>query len=68
MLLLTKLTEPQQTINKLCHTSGYSWIANAYFSVTHNCPCDLKSYEALFTTQSEPSVSPDDPKSLNKAD
>jgi hypothetical protein len=36
--------------------------------LTRLCPCDLRSYEALFTAnKSEPSVSPDDPKTLNKA-
>jgi hypothetical protein len=35
--------------------------------LTHFCPCDLKSYEALFTAKSESSVSPDDPRILNKA-
>ncbi|WP_235103029.1 IS6 family transposase [Photobacterium carnosum] len=37
-------------------------------NLTNFCPCDLKSYEALFTAyMSEPSVSLDEPTSLNKA-
>lgn len=34
--------------------------------LTHFCLCELRSYEALFTTKAEPSVSPDDPMTLNK--
>lgn len=37
-----------------------------YQKLTHFCPCDVKSYEALFTALSEPSVSPGGPMALNK--
>jgi hypothetical protein len=37
-----------------------------FLAQTRFWTCDEKSYEALFTALSEPSVSPDDPRTLNK--
>ena len=65
---MVNITWPQQAASTLydftqaCLFDLAFWVSLlAYF-----CPCDVKSYEALFTALSEPSVSPDDPKTLNK--